>query len=111
MSGIRFGGGIQFSTPKKNEKEPEKALDCLSRHYNIYLNDSLQTQIDFWFFTHPNKGEKGLMTILDLSASPPGRSSLKITRNTFEINDDSEASIEEDLVTIPFWLNNKVVHK
>ena len=108
ISGIGFNGGINFSDPSVMEKEPDKLLDCLADHYNIYLNDSLLLDLDYWFYKHPNKGEIGLLTTLDLSTSSKGKNILKITRNTFKEKEDGVEALEEkNYVSIPFWLSKR----
>ncbi len=74
---------------------------CLQQHYQIYLNDSLYHQTDFYFFEQNNDmEEKGLKTILDIAHLPRGKNLLKIKRKDF---DGSEMPVERDYVIIPFW--------
>jgi hypothetical protein len=106
-SGISFKGGIRFSDPITIEPEPQKLLDCLSSYYNIYINDSLQQNLDFWFYEHPNKGEMGIMTVLDLLPEGKGRNTITITKNDFQEENEIERPHEIDLIKIPFWVEQQ----
>lgn len=110
-SGISFRGGIRFSDPRTIEPEPQKLLECLSSYYNIYINDSLQTDLDFWFYQHPNKGELGIMTVLDVDAVNQGRNTVKITQNDFQEVDEVETPSEIDLIKIPFWIEQQTINQ
>jgi len=103
ISGIQISSnGFQIQDPSVDEAEPEKLLNCLQQHYQIYLNDSLYHQTDFYFFEQNNKmEEKGLKTILDIAHLPRGKNLLKITRKDF---DGTDLPIERDYAIIPFWI-------
>ena len=99
-SGIKFSGlGLSLSTPKVIEENPETALNCLSSLYKVRLNDTLQN-LEFFFFTHPNRGEKGLMTMIPCKQLTRGKHIIEIKKIGFE--DDEQK--EEDYANIPFWL-------
>lgn len=100
-SGIIFDSGIQLSSPKTPEQDSKKLLDCLSSFYQIYINDSLQTELDFLYFEHPNKGEKGVHTVIDTQPMQPGKQTIFIKKLAFD-EKDSLQRIEYAL--FPFWL-------
>ena len=102
ISGIRISkDGFLIGDPTIEEADPEKLLNCLQQHYQLYLNDSLYHQSDFYFFEQNNQiKEKGLKTILDISYLSRGKHILKITRKDF---DHEDISIEKNYATIPFW--------
>lgn len=109
LSGIEFDDGLNINLPPTRfEENPEEVLACLSSYYNIYLNDSLQANLDFWFFTHPNANEKGIMTTLDLRTAPVGKNMLRITRFSEQKEENKQIIDKEiDWIYIPFWRNGE----
>lgn len=99
-SGIKVGKGSLSVVlpPEIEEDEPEKALECLSQLYSVYLNDSLIPSLKYYFFTHPNRQEKGIITMLDISHLEKGENIINIYKRT---KIDSE---REDYAHIPFWV-------
>lgn len=100
-SGISFVGGVQLSNPEVPEANPEKLLNCLSKFYAIYINDSLYANQQFLFYEHPNKGEKGLHTMIDTKGLLSGRQLLKIEKKKLLQGD---TLVDAPYVTFPFWL-------
>ena len=109
LSGIEYDDGLNINLPPTRlEENPEDVLACLSSYYNIYLNDSLQTNLDFWYFTHPNANEKGIMTALDLRTAPIGKNILRITRFSEQKEENDQIVDKEiDYIFIPFWRNEE----
>lgn len=100
-SGIKFNKGFQFSTPNVPEAEPGKLLSCLSQFYKVSINDSLYSNLDFRFYTHPDHGEKGIYTMVDTKALARGKQILTIKK--VKLNEE-EALVETEYVSFPFWL-------
>lgn len=100
ISGITFDKGLQVNDPIIEEADAKALLRCLARSYNLYLNDSLLTQQQFYYFEHSNKGEKGLRTVIDTKHLESGQHHIQI--NQWELKKDSLT--EENYITIPFWL-------
>jgi hypothetical protein len=97
---VNSNDSIGFSITDSDIKEnQEKLLNSMVRLYEIYLNDSLQQNLDFYFKTHVNKKEKGLFTVIDIIGLPRGKNILKIKRTKFE--DDKQ--IMADFAILPFW--------
>ena len=100
VSGIQKGG---FLDPFYKEEDADKLLGCLSQLYNVYINDSLQTDLDFYFYTHPNDGEKGLRTMIYTGNLPTGKNVVHIKRQSL----NKEKKLQEKSYTeIPFWLES-----
>ena len=78
----------------QSEKEPQKALQCLSSFYSVYINDSLLNGLEYYFYTHPNKKEKGIITLINTEGLKKGKNILEVKR---KIRDDSYSYI-------PFWV-------
>ena len=101
VSGIQGGG---FRDPFYAEEDADKLLNCLSRLYNVYVNDSLQIDLDFYFYTHPNNGEKGLRAMIYTGDFPAGKNVIRIKRQS--LNRKKEL-YEVKLTEIPFWLESR----
>lgn len=100
ISGIRKG----FGDPVYAEEDADKLLGCLSRLYNVHINDSLYTDLDFYFYIHPNKDEKGLRTMVYTGNLLRGKNVIRITRQS--LNRKKEL-YEVKLIEIPFWLESR----
>ena len=99
-SGIKFSKmALQLSPPNVIEENPEKALSCLSALYTVRLNNQVQ-DLEFFFYTHPNRDEKGLMTMIPCGQLTKGKHIIDIKKVSF----DEEKQTEEDYANIPFWL-------
>lgn len=99
-SGLSFKGGIFLQSPNVPEADPKKLLACLSQFYNIYLNDSLYSDLEYLYFEHPNQGEKGIYTMVDTKALPRGKQTLTIKKKEVK----EEKTVETEYVSFPFWI-------
>ncbi len=101
-SGIKFvEGGLSLNYPPYIEEEsPEKILDCFEGLYLIYINDSIIEKPNFYFYIHHNKGEKGIISMIETKNLNRGHNILKITKK--ELKKDS--IITNDFAYVPFWL-------
>lgn len=100
ISGIRFENGIQISEPKVDEANPVALLNCLSQTYQIYLNDSLLIQPQFFYFRHPNQDEHGIRTMIDTKDLSAGQHQIIIKQ--WELEQDS--LVIQNYATLSFWL-------
>jgi hypothetical protein len=64
------------------------------------VNDSVFHDVKFFFFTHPAKGQKGLITMLDTNTFRKGEN-LLVIKKTFVAKEGERQ--EEDYTKIPFW--------
>ncbi len=103
ISGIRIGrDGFGFNTPDVQEADPEKLLQCLSRVYSIYINDSLYQATDFHYYTHVKNEELGIQTVIPTTTLPKGKN--VITVKHFKLKKNEEKLEEKEYAVIPFWL-------
>lgn len=98
VTGIDRGG---IHDPYAKEEDPDKLLACLSQLYTVTINDSILTDLDFYYYAHPNLEEKGLRTMLYTKPLPKGKNIIKIK---YQDLDKEKQLIEKTLTTIPFWL-------
>ncbi|MFK7931980.1 MAG: hypothetical protein AB8G22_00640 [Saprospiraceae bacterium] len=100
ISGYNFERGVELNDPIIEEADSQALLNCLSRSYQIYLNDSLLTQPQFFYFRHPNQDERGIRTMINTEKLAAGQHQIKIMQ--WELEKDSLVS--NDYATLPFWL-------
>ncbi len=99
-SGISYkNGNFKLGDPNINEKEPGNALACLKDFYSISI-DSTLVNSDFYFYTHPNRKERGIFTMLQTDTLINGKHIIFIRKKA--INKEEEI-IEEDFTKITFW--------
>ena len=67
----------------------------------IYINDTLQANLDYQFYKHPQATERGLLVYVPSEQFVKGRNILEIRKNYF-----SEDSIQK-VVKIPFFFEKK----
>ena len=85
------------------------AAQCLSQIFQIRLNDELLENPEFSFYTHPSKGEKGFLVVLDVADLGRGKHNLQVDFLKGESGPFAR-EITEDLVRwrtmgrLPFWV-------
>ncbi len=84
-----------------SEEDRHQLLKCLSETYLVSINDSLYTGKDFFFFSHPGKDQKGIVTLISTEGLPKGSNILSIDKS--RLSSDGER-VNEDYAVIPFWI-------
>jgi hypothetical protein len=103
-AGISSGFVIgDFGEYKSEIKFPEESLRCLSSLFILQINDSLFQNLQYRFFEHSNEGEKGLITMLDVSYLPRGQHEVIIKILGRDTVQDSGILIIRDVISFPFW--------
>lgn len=97
-SSIVLGGG-----PEQGQDFPSNSLACISSLYELYIDDSLFQTPVYRFYQHPNEGERGLLTTLDLQYLPRGEHEVILKKMGRDTVEDSKAIILRDFVRFPFW--------
>jgi hypothetical protein len=95
-----------FSERFKMKNAQREAIDKerfeVYKQFNrIYINDTLQTNLEYQFFTHPQATERGLLVYIPSEQFAKGRNILEIRKNYF-----SEDSIQK-VVKIPFFFKKE----
>lgn len=98
--------GLNINDPYFEESNPDSLLGCLSMLYEVRLNDSLQADPTYYYITHPNKGELGIYTVLDIEHLPKGHHTLGIDYKIWRETKDTV--VVRDWATIPFWKEGQV---
>lgn len=96
---IRFvaeQGNFRITNPE-NEKDIPKLLECWSSIYRLVVNDSIR-DAPFYYYTHPAKNQKGLMTMLSTETFVTGENTLEVRK----LNSADSTSFDEWAV-VRFW--------
>ena len=80
-----------------------KVLDCHSQRFQVYVNDSLLSDLTYRFFDHPQRKNKGLTTIFDVSFLTRGEHKLKINVLFPKNSNGKDTLVFEQTDIIPFW--------
>ena len=81
----------------------EAALECHSKRFRIYVNDSLYHNSTYRFYEHPTYKKTGLLTILDVVSLPRGEHSIKVNVQFFENPIGTGDLFFRETAVIPFW--------
>lgn len=99
-SGISYkNGNFKIGDPNTDEKDPEKALECLKNFYSISV-DSILMNSDFYFYTHPNREERGIFTMLQTDSLAKGKHDITIKKKR---KNQEEEIVEQHFTKITFW--------
>jgi hypothetical protein len=81
------------------------AIHCISQLYDIRIDSFSFTSKDFIFYQHTNMGEKGILTVIDISSLSNGKHTLILeTKTGYK---DDEYIIET--IEIPFFKNGVIL--
>ena len=97
--GIYFFGN---NDPGRFQMDSQRALECHSKRFRIYANDSLHSDLNYRFYDHPLRENVGLLTILDVDYLPRGEHEVKVVVLLY---DDivRDSLYFRETVRIPFW--------
>lgn len=99
--------GIFLNTADDNRENmnADSALLCNAQRHQVYINDSLLSNIKYRFYEHPIRQNIGLLTILDIKYLPRGEHAIRINTkfsNYGPIAKTNPFTISES-ANIPFW--------
>lgn len=94
-------GGFVMTSQNYDNEDLQKLLDCLSSLYQVSIGDKLVRQLDFYYYTHPSKRQKGLFCMIDIKAYGPGLHILKVKKSYTE-NDTIKR--HDSYAQVPFWI-------
>lgn len=77
---LKFESYIPFlhSVVSVEEADVKRALECFSDLYRISIDDSVCTDLTFFFYRHPQNDEPGIITHIPVAHLQPGYHALKI---------------------------------
>ncbi len=89
--------------PLRNNMDADLALKCHSQRFNIYVNDSLLSNLKYRFHEHPIRKNIGLLTVLDLGYLPHGEHAIKVDVKILQNSNGKDTLFFSESVVIPFW--------
>ena len=92
-------GNLMLNEPDVEEPLPGSALKCLEEYYTLEIDGSSVSAARSYFYTHPNRQEKGVMMLVDIANLSPGAHSLIVSRQTLQ----DSTLISTDYANIAFW--------
>jgi len=100
-SGIRLSSeGFTMNAAYIRETQPEKALECLTNFYPVYI-DSTKLDSEFFLYRHPNNEERGIITMVDIDSLRRGKHEINVK---YKYLNREKTLVDEDYVIIPFWV-------
>jgi len=93
-------GNLRLTTKEYSDEDKAKLLECLSMLYQVSINDSIYSGIKYYFYSHPSKEQKGLVTMINSSGFKKGENLIKIKK--ISTNEEGE-EVLDDFTEIPFW--------
>lgn len=92
---------FNINNPRVTEAYPDSLLQCLSQFYQVHINDSLYDNQNYVYLEHPNQGEKGIYTVLDIRHLPFGYHQLRIDGQKWLPENDSLTTFT--IAHVSFW--------
>jgi hypothetical protein len=87
--------------------DSEKALECHSKRFLLYMDDNLIEGVDFWFYKHPIRKAQGLVAIVDISKLSKGKHTLTVGVYLPKVMDWKTQTVKESYLEkglkIPYW--------
>lgn len=93
-------GNLHIGNQRYDNEDFQKVLSCLSSIYEISVNDSIYNDLNFRFYTHPAKNQKGIITYIPTDRFLQGENLLGIKMIFL---DSAGNQAPEDFAFIPFW--------
>lgn len=98
--GISFDErGMTLSTPTVVETRPKEMLNCLKNFYTLSIDNKATEVSQALFYTHPNKGEKGIVMLINTENLIKGPHNILLSKQSLQ---DSVLEIKE-YANIQFW--------
>ncbi len=86
-----------------SEEDFDQSISCLSSIYEIAVNDSVYNELSYYFYEHPSKEQRGLLTTIATNDFRHGENVLRLRKVRKFEEGDSTRNEYENLARIPFW--------
>ncbi|MEP5611667.1 MAG: hypothetical protein ABJP45_05425 [Cyclobacteriaceae bacterium] len=96
------GGNFTINDQDHAGEDFDQLLSCLSAIYEVSVNDSVYQELSYYYYKHPDKDQKGLLTVIPTSEFRDGENLLRI-RKIRVIDRDSVKTGYQSFARIPFW--------
>jgi hypothetical protein len=102
---IVLRGAVNLDLSDPLTYSSDSLLNCFSSMHEVYLGDSLLTDLDLMFYQHPIKKVSGLLTVIDISHLPKGKNTVAVKKYGRWTNSnrlETRNNWQEPTI-IPFW--------
>ncbi|MEQ9401964.1 MAG: hypothetical protein RIM99_00145 [Cyclobacteriaceae bacterium] len=96
------GGGFVITTRDYSDEDFEELLECQSAIYEVSVNDSVYQDLSYYFYVHPAKDQRGLLTTIPTDAFMEGENMLKLRKKIVQGNNPDSIGYRS-MARIPFW--------
>ncbi|MEM9324306.1 MAG: hypothetical protein AAGA85_01565 [Bacteroidota bacterium] len=100
---FRFKNGLNISGENFEEEDLDQLLGCLSAFYEVSINDSIYTDLNYYFAEHPAKNQKGIQAVISSRHFIEGENTILIKQKYIDGSDSTLVS--KDFARIPFWFS------
>jgi len=101
--GVMLDFTVNGNDNPKMTLDGDSTLTCLSSLYQVFINDSLRTDVTYRFYTHLQRKETGLLTILDVAYLPRGAHHIEVKSKIRYAWNQEDALVFNKKDLIPFW--------
>ncbi|MEL7003219.1 MAG: hypothetical protein AAFN93_10865 [Bacteroidota bacterium] len=98
-----FDSGMQISNQKFEEEDKEMLLDCLQQYYEVSINDSVYSDLKYYFHEHPVKKQRGILTVFPSDHFKRGENIISVKTNYIDPSDS--LLVSEDYARVPIWVH------
>ena len=95
-------GGFVITGKDYSGEDFDRLIGCLSSIYEIKVNDSLYQELNYFYYEHPAKNQRGLLTRIPTDNFEVGDNLLQI-RKVSILDQDSVKYNYQNVARIPFW--------
>ncbi len=100
---VATDGGFHITKKDYTIEDFQQLLNCHASLYQISINDSVYSDLTFRFYVHPQKNQKGLLTVIPTDSFKNGENILEVKKMSL---DTAQAPVASDFASVPFWFKN-----
>jgi len=103
-TGLKLKGFITVSNDDKRKLAADTSLVCLSQLQEVRIDDSLYQNLPYQFFEHPQHGERGLLSVINVKNLARGKHLLRIDKRAPKRIAGRDSIQLKELAFSPFWV-------
>ncbi len=94
--------GIEIVGHRYSEEKATQLLQCFSQFFVVSVNDSTLNNLEFHFYQHPQKRQKGIFTMINTDSLDKGKNTIELEKRGMK----DGKPVKESYARIPFWLSS-----
>lgn len=94
-------GGFLLTSQNYKDEDLDRLINCLASFYEVKINGLLIRDIEYYYYRHPAKNQKGLICMIDLSNFASGKNILEVKKVFLDTNGTKK---KNDYTQVPFWI-------